>query len=631
MECLKWMVFLLLASAFENVYSSVPSSSSLSSEELASAVKLLSEQVNALLDHRQEDYNSLDSSLKKAIEENTELMVLRNEVKQLRKEVTGLRGGSGNEAKNERLRIKWLGSAVTELKSELAEVLRTQNASEELAQRALIKSELSLLRGDIAQVGRGIRDLGGRLTRIEASLGSVRDDITAVKERAGQLTRSCADVASQLSTVQIEMKSLKWEPTIDHKHHQLARNEIHYQDKHDHHRSMRHSFSRSQTISRRIEDRLTKLEHKIALVSRKRAMVEKRVVYEPNPESADQLLDSLKSELSARLENVTSTIKTFETKLEELSAENLQAVETLEDKQESLQSEMKRALSHIDLNAARKNAELSLTREELSNLRKTVQALSVSASKLQEKSDLQQEISSKLTKQLSELNLTSSVAKAINVTHELEHVEDQYRLMVDALPGNCHARDGLTLLGVGQGAPLLVSCHEGWIVVARRVDGVVDFDRSWSEYASGFGSPVSEFWVGNEALHRLTRDNCTRLKIDLTDIYGSKWYANYEYFNVQSEETGYQLHVGGYSGNATDAFTYQNGMAFSAKDRDMDISTADCAANYHGGWWFSHCQHANLNARYSLGLTWYQSDTNEWMAVAAATMSIQRKEECSHN
>ncbi|KAG8038342.1 hypothetical protein G9C98_006669, partial [Cotesia typhae] len=203
MECLKWMVFLLfilLASAFENVYSSsAPSSSasSLSSEQLASAVKLLSEQVNALLDHRQEDYNSLDSSLKKAIEENTELMVLRNEVKQLRKEVTGLRGGSGNEAKNERLRIKWLGSAVTELKSEFAEVLRTQNASEELAQRALIKSELSLLRGDIAQVGRGIRDLGGRLTRIEASLGSVRDDITAVKERAGQLTRSCADVASQ--------------------------------------------------------------------------------------------------------------------------------------------------------------------------------------------------------------------------------------------------------------------------------------------------------------------------------------------------------------------------------------------------------------------------------------------------
>lgn len=116
-----------------------------------------------------------------------------------RKEVTMLRGGSGNEAKNQRLRIKWLGSAVTELKNEVAEVLRTQNTSEELAQRARMKSELELLRGDVAQVGRGIRDLGGRLTRIEGSLGIIHVDIIAVKERAGQLTRSYADVASQVS------------------------------------------------------------------------------------------------------------------------------------------------------------------------------------------------------------------------------------------------------------------------------------------------------------------------------------------------------------------------------------------------------------------------------------------------
>lgn len=92
-----------------------------------------------------------------------------------------------------------MGSAVTELKSELAEVLRTQNASEELAQRARMESELALLHGDVAQVGRGIRDLGGRLTRIEATLGIIRVDITAVKERAGQLTRSCADVTSQVN------------------------------------------------------------------------------------------------------------------------------------------------------------------------------------------------------------------------------------------------------------------------------------------------------------------------------------------------------------------------------------------------------------------------------------------------
>lgn len=115
-----------------------------------------------------------------------------------RKEVNELRGGSGNEAKNERLRVRWLGSAVTELQSEVAEVLRTRNASEELAERSRMRSELSLLKGDVAEVGRGIRNLGGRIAKFEAALGTIRIDITAMKERASKLSRTCADVASQV-------------------------------------------------------------------------------------------------------------------------------------------------------------------------------------------------------------------------------------------------------------------------------------------------------------------------------------------------------------------------------------------------------------------------------------------------
>lgn len=53
-------------------------------ENLRDTIKLLQEQVSALLDHRQEDYNALEESLKRAMEKNTELIVLRNEVKQLR-------------------------------------------------------------------------------------------------------------------------------------------------------------------------------------------------------------------------------------------------------------------------------------------------------------------------------------------------------------------------------------------------------------------------------------------------------------------------------------------------------------------------------------------------------------------
>ena len=53
-------------------------------ENVTDAIRSLREQVDALLDHRQQDYNALEASLKRAIEKNTELFVLKNEMKQLR-------------------------------------------------------------------------------------------------------------------------------------------------------------------------------------------------------------------------------------------------------------------------------------------------------------------------------------------------------------------------------------------------------------------------------------------------------------------------------------------------------------------------------------------------------------------
>ncbi|XP_043501855.1 protein scabrous-like isoform X1 [Polistes fuscatus] len=615
-----------------NGVSTVP----MNNENLENLVKSLQEQVNALLYHRQEDYNALEESLKHAIEKNTELIVLRKEVELLRKEVTELRGGSGNEAKNERLRVRWLGSAVTELQTEVAEVLRTRNASEELAERSRMRSELSLLKGDVAEVGRGIRNLGGRIAKFEAALGTIRIDITAVKERASKLSRTCADVASQIGTVQIELKSLKCDTPSDHKFHRFSVHRHEDKTREDneiknevlfHESRRRHSYSKP--LMHRIEERLTNLEHKISLVSRKRGMIEKRVVYENQDYLSGRIanLETAQEQLFSRMKNISKELSST-SKLSETMVELFETVQTLEDKVDGNGSDTKREIARLDINAARKAAELSLTREELSNLRRAVQALSVSASKLQERSDRHQISLDTLNDTLNRLDLSSSIEKASNITHELEQVEDQYRLIVDALPGNCDERDGLTLLAPGPGAPLLASCHKGWIVISRRIDGMVEFDRTWNDYAAGFGSPVNEFWIGNEALHRLTRDNCSRLKIDLMDIYGTHWHAEYEYFNIDSEESGYKLHVSGYSGNATDALSYQNNMAFSAKDRDMDISSTDCAANYHGGWWFSHCQHANLNGKYSLGLTWFKSNTNEWMAIASSEMAIQRKQNC---
>lgn len=132
-----------------------------------------------------------------------------------------------------------------------------------------------------------------------------------------------------------------------------------------------------------------------------------------------------------------------------------------------------------------------------------------------------------------------------------------------------------------------------------------------------------EFWIGNEALHLLTVANRSRLRVEMVDIYGKHWLAEYSQFRVGSRKEGFPLTVSGFSGNASDALAYQNGMQFSAKDSDRDVSNTHCAENYEGGWWFSHCQHANLNGRYNLGLTWFHAAKNEWIAVAESVMKVK--------
>lgn len=416
----------------------------------------------------------------------------------------------------------------------------------------------------------------------------------------------------------------------------------------------------------RLDDRLNSLERKVFLAAQRRVSLEKRVAAACERSREEwaglgkrvKTLERARVELAGKISNVTENNGgIFTRKANEsvsLRLVVLDSLRSLENAMEANNSLTRRELTRLGINAARKGAELSLTREELNNLRRTVQALSVSASKLQERSDRHEEAIDRLINGVgfSSSNASSSSSSSSDASLDewfssFQQLEDRYHLIGRNLTDDCEpttedepAEDGLRLLEMGKGGrPMLVFCREGWIVVARRVDGTLDFDRNWRDYSLGFGSPVSEYWIGNQVLHRLTttdrdndddndHDDCTSLRIDMTDIYGERWRAEYQSFRVESEETGYRLEVRGYSGNATDALSYQNGMAFSAKDRDMDASATHCARNYRGGWWFSRCQHVNLNGKYSLGLTWFRSDTNQWMSIASSEMSVRRNFDC---
>lgn len=214
---------------------------------------------------------------------------------------------------------------------------------------------------------------------------------------------------------------------------------------------------------------------------------------------------------------------------------------------------------------------------------------------------------------------------------ELKSFENEYKSIVNKLPRDCSDVDGengIYLIAPGESEPILANCKDGWTTVQKRTDGSVDFNRNWNEYSGGFGSATGEHWIGNRNLHELTKTNCTELQINMRDIYGKYWQANYDEFVVGDYATGFKLTVSGYHGNASDALDYQNLMEFSTVDNDRDISNTHCASNYEGGWWFSHCQHANLNGRYNLGLTWFDSSRNEWIAVATSEIRVRRKQNC---
>lgn len=54
----------------------------------------------------------------------------------------------------------------------------------------------------------------------------------------------------------------------------------------------------------------------------------------------------------------------------------------------------------------------------------------------------------------------------------------------------------------------------GWTIIQRRKSGLVSFYQDWRQYKQGFGSIRGDFWLGNEHIHRLTRQP-TRLRVEL--------------------------------------------------------------------------------------------------------------------
>ena len=158
----------------------------------------------------------------------------------------------------------------------------------------------------------------------------------------------------------------------------------------------------------------------------------------------------------------------------------------------------------------------------------------------------------------------------------------------------------------GQGTTVQGYCDTitnggGWLVVQRRQDGTVDFNKFWWEYEMGFGSLNSDFWYGLRALHCLTGQGGWEMRMDIKLANGTNIFLQYEQFKVASAKDKYKLTVGGFQGTTTDPIAYHNGMNFTTRDSDNDQHSSINCAQIHGpggGWWYNQCMQIQPNVKY---------------------------------
>ena len=95
-----------------------------------------------------------------------------------------------------------------------------------------------------------------------------------------------------------------------------------------------------------------------------------------------------------------------------------------------------------------------------------------------------------------------------------------------------------------------VSCDQttsggGWTVFQKRMDGSVDFNRTWDDYKYGFGNFIGEFWLGMDKINRLTRNKTNNmLRVDLGMKTGKTVHAEYGWFGISNETAKYRLFIG---------------------------------------------------------------------------------------
>nr|XP_034324438.1 ryncolin-1 isoform X2 [Crassostrea gigas] len=216
-------------------------------------------------------------------------------------------------------------------------------------------------------------------------------------------------------------------------------------------------------------------------------------------------------------------------------------------------------------------------------------------------------------------------------------VNRKYRDCADIKKQRPSSRDGVYTIYPAPGTNKTVFCDMttdggGWTVIQRRIDGKTDFYRKWKEYKNGFGHADHEYWLGNDAIHELTKDKKQILRTDLMKFSREKGHAMYLSFFVDNESYKYKLKLGSFNGTkglGDSLGRVSNNMYFSTMDNDNDKQKGNCAEDYKTAGWFNNCFYANLNGwirkdsrKDASELCWYDWGPT-WSSLKSAKMMIR--------
>ncbi|KAG8141993.1 hypothetical protein E2320_006636 [Naja naja] len=132
-----------------------------------------------------------------------------------------------------------------------------------------------------------------------------------------------------------------------------------------------------------------------------------------------------------------------------------------------------------------------------------------------------------------------------------------------------------------------------------------------------------------QRIHALSTQGTYELRIDLEDFDNGTAYAHYGTFAVglfSFHGTSSRLTLPTYnllSPLLGDSLLKHNGMKFTTKDLDNDHSENNCAAFYHGAWWYRNCHTSNLNGQYLKGHHSSYADGIEWSSWTGWQYSLK--------